>query len=269
MRWDELTPKDFLALREASKGFCVLPVASIERHGNHLPLGIDSFVGEETCRLAAEREPMMVFPVLRFGVNGEAAANPGAIALRTEALFALLENLCDEIARNGFEKILLFSSHGGNGHGLPFFVQQWAVKPRDYLVYYMNVGYAQATPPKNLKTDISNPSAHGGLYESSAMMSIQPELVKMEQLLPAEASNNLGRLKKLSTLGVYTPVNYYANFPNHWAGPAHDASPEIGREIVMERAQKLALAARMIKEDAVAPQLMSEFLQRMAQGGTL
>jgi creatinine amidohydrolase len=76
MRWDELTPTDFLELRRASGGFCVLPVASLERHGNHLPLGMDSFVAEEVCRRAAGLEPMMVFPVLRFGVNGEAAANP-------------------------------------------------------------------------------------------------------------------------------------------------------------------------------------------------
>lgn len=269
MRWDELTPTEFLELREKSGGFCVLPVASIERHGNHLPLGIDSFVAEEVCRRAARLEPMMVFPVLRFGVNGEAAANPGAIALGTGALFALLENLCDEIARNGFRKVLLFSSHGGNTYGLPFFVQQWATRPRQYMVYYQMISYGQATPPKSLKVEEPRPGAHGGVYETSAMMAARPETVRMDQLLPAEFHRKLGRLQGLRDLGVYTAVNYYSNFPYHWAGPAEGASPEVGEEILDERARSLAAAARAIKADQAAPQLMREFLERAARGGTL
>jgi creatinine amidohydrolase len=269
MRWDEMTPKDFLAAREASKGFCVLPVASIERHGNHLPLGIDSFVGEEVCRRAARLEPLVFFPVLRLGVNGEAAANPGAIALKTETLLALLGDLCDEIARNGFSKILLFSSHGGNGHGLPFFVQQWATRPRDYMVYFQMIGYAQATPPKNLKVEVRSPSAHGGVYETSAMMAVDRTKVKMDQQLPVELSAKLRRLDKFIDAGIYTAVNYYSNYPYHWAGPADGSSPETGDEVLDERARGLARAAKLIKEDETAPGLMREFMKRMNQGGTM
>jgi creatinine amidohydrolase len=269
MRWDELTPADFLALRERAKGFCVLPVASIERHGGHLPLGMDSFVADEVCRRAAELEPMMVFPVLRFGVNGEAAANPGAIALRTGPLLALLENLCDEIARNGFRKILIFSSHGGNGYGLPFFVQQWATVPRDYMVYYQMIGYAQATPPKHLEVEVKSPSAHGGVYETSAMMAARGGCVKMDQMLPPERGAKLRRLDKFIEAGIYTAVNYYSNFPFHWAGSADGSNPEAGGEILDERARKLAETARLIKADELAPQLMREFRERMSRGGTL
>jgi creatinine amidohydrolase len=269
MRWDEMTPTAFLAAREAAKGLCVLPVASIERHGGHLPLGTDSFVGEEVCRRAARLEPMVVFPVLKFGVNGEAAANPGAVALRSDTLFMLLENLCDEIARNGFRKVLLFSSHGGNGHGLPFFVQEWATRPKDYMVYYYAVSYAQATL-KNPQGKPPPPTGeHGGTYETAAVMAVESELVKMEQRLPEEHSRKQGRLKHLIDLGVYTAVNFYSDYPWHYRGPAADASPELGDEIVDDRARKLAAAARAIKADEEAPRLMREFRERQAKGGTL
>lgn len=261
-QWDELTPAGFAALREKSKGVCILPVASIEQHGGHLPLGTDSFVGEATCARAAALEPAMVFPVFKFGVNGEAAAYPGAIALTTETLFAMLGNLCDEIARNGFKKILLFSSHGGNGYGLPFFVQQWATKPRDYMVYFMSVGYPDATRPVSVPADTERPAAHGSTYETSAVMAVRPETVRLDEMFPAAMSKKLRRLDHLTEIGVYTPVSYYANYNDHWAGPAVNVSREAGEDVVNERARKLAAAIKAIKDDSTAAQLMKDFLAR-------
>jgi len=270
LRWDELTPKAFLKLRKEAKGVCVLPVASIEQHGGHLPLGTDSWVAEEVCRRAGAIEPMMIFPVLRFGVNGEATAYPGAIALRTEVLFELLTNLCDEIARNGFNKILLYSTHGGNAYGLPFFVQQWATIPRDYMVYYFTFGYHLATPPRALTvSQQQRPSAHGGVFETSAVMSARPDTVCLDEQFPEEYAKKLGCLEHLMKLGIYTAVNYYSNFPNHWAGLPTGACPEAGEEILDERAQKLAEVVRAIKADTIAPRLMAEFRKRASAGGTM
>lgn len=269
MRWDELTPADFLKLRKKAKGVCVVPVASIERHGGHMPLGTDSLVGTEVCRRAAELEPMMVFPVVPYGVNGEAAANPGAIAFRTDTIMLFLENLCDEIARNGFSKVLLFSTHGGNGYGIPLFVQQWAVKPHDCMVYYFTFGYGSASMPKSLKSDVPNPGAHGGVYETSAVMGARRDCVKLDQALPEKCAVRAQQLKHLVDLGIYTAVGYYSNYPYHWAGPIRGASVEVGNEVLDERAAKLAEAVRAIKADETAPRLMKEFRDRMAQGGTL
>ncbi len=269
MRWDELTPTDFLAAREKSGRLCVLPVASIERHGNHMPLGTDSFVAEEVCRRAAKNETFVWFPVMRLGVNGEAAANPGAIALKTETIFALLANLCEEFARNGFEKILLYSTHGGNGHGLPFFVQQAMLEPRGYLPYYFTYGYGKSAKPATPLPEVRSPGGHGGQYETSAVMAAAPGLVKTEQVLPSEKADKLGRLNQLLQLGVYSPVNYYSNYPYHWAAPCDGACKEVGDEVIDERAERLSEVARAIKADTTSPALWQEYLARMAAGGTL
>lgn len=129
---------------------------------------------------------MMIFPVVRFGVNGEAITCPGTIALRTEVLFSMLLNLCDEIARNGFQKIVLYSTHGGNSYGLSFFVQQWAAIPREYMVYYFTFGYSMATLPKSLILSGQSPAAHGGVLETSAVMSACPDTVRMNNQFQEE-----------------------------------------------------------------------------------
>jgi creatinine amidohydrolase len=268
VRWDEWTATEFAERCVAAKGVCVLPVASLEQHGGHLPLGTDAFVGEAVCRRAAVMEPMALFPVLPFGVNGEAMAYPGGIALKTETLFTLLLNLCDEIARNGFDKILLFSSHGGNGYGLPFFVQQWATVPRDYLVYCLSVGYGDAKKPEPLAdVSLERPAAHGATYETSAVLAARPETVRLEREFPRACAERLDRLAALTAMGVYTPVSYYANYPNHWAGPATHACEEAGNALLDERARKLAEAVRAIKADRVTPGLMREFRDRARRGG--
>lgn len=268
MTWEEMTPTEFLATREKSKGFCVLPVASIERHGGHLPLGTDTFVADAVCRRASELEPMMVFPVLQFGINSEAAANPGAIGFRTDTLMLLFENLCDEIARNGFKKILLYSGHGGNTYGLPFFVQQWATKPHDYMVYYQMINYTQI----KLKDPAKWPppgGQHGGLFETAAVMGARADTVKLNQKIPEEHGKKQNKLKHLRDLGIYTAINWYSNYPCHYNGPLGAPTKRLGDEMIDDMARQLVETARAIKNDKEAPRLMQEFYRRQAKGGTL
>ena len=52
--WKELTAEDLRA-KAASNAIVVLPVASMEQHGPHLPVGVDTFLCEAVCRGGAER----------------------------------------------------------------------------------------------------------------------------------------------------------------------------------------------------------------------
>ena len=97
MQWENLTAPDFAAAVKETRGVCLLPLPCIEKHGEHLPLGTDLFIGMEIARRAAEIEPAVVFPPFYLTQILEARHQPGTIAIGTHLMLKLLEAVCDEI----------------------------------------------------------------------------------------------------------------------------------------------------------------------------
>ena len=109
-QWENLTEKDFGKELVKSQKVCVLPIAVMERHGDHLPLGTDVFFNHKIACLAAEIEKAVVFPMYYFTQILEGKHKLGTIALSANLVLELLESVCDEIGRNGFKKIIIFFS---------------------------------------------------------------------------------------------------------------------------------------------------------------
>ena len=259
MRWENLTAPDFATAVKETQGVCLLPLAVIEKHNDHLPLGTDLFIGMEVARRAAEIEPAILFPPFYFTQILEAKHQPGTIALGGGLMLELLEAVCDEIGRNGLSKIVFVPSHGGNRYLAPFFVQLMLEKRKDYMVYLPQMlggpDFAQLMK-EVMESEFDH---HGGEMETSLILAICPDLVKMEQI-NAESGRRLGRLEHLS--GVETPISWYANFPDHYAGDARPATAEKGERILEYMVQRLAKVIRAIKEDRTAPELYEEFFRR-------
>jgi len=263
MQWEKLTAPDFAKAVEDTQGVCLLPLPCVEKHGEHLPLGTDLFIGMEICRRAAEIEPAIVFPPFYFTQILEAKHQPGTISIGGHLMLDLLEAVCDEIGRNGLKKIILVVSHGGNRFLAPFFAQLLLEKRKDYLVYlfqgYWDPGFAELRE-RILESEFSS---HAGEMETSMILAIHPEMVKMDQI-DEHSGQRLGRLEHLPGLfpGQETPISWYANFPDHYAGDARPASAEKGEQLLQHLIQRLAEAIGAVKRDETARQLYEEFFDR-------
>src|SRR5215475_2288363 len=180
MRWEELTSDQF---EQFSKiGVCLLPLSCIERHAHHLPLGTDMYIARELCRRTAEIEPVVVFPDFIFTQILEAQHVPGTIAIDPDLIVTLLENVCREIARNGFKKIVIVNAHGGNNSLIHFFNQRQLATPRDYVVYVAEPPLApedQAAVKAQWETQVDG---HAGEGETSMILATRPDLVHRDQL---------------------------------------------------------------------------------------
>jgi creatinine amidohydrolase len=265
MRWEELTGDRFPGAVQKAEGVCLLPLSCIERHGHHLPLATDMYIGREICNRTAALEPAIVFPDFIFTQILEARHVPGCIGIEPELTIRLLENTCREIARNGLKKIVIVNAHGGNDYLIHYLAQIQLASPRDYVVYItetvLGVEDAEAVRAQ-WETTVDG---HAGEKETSAILAIRPDLVKSETMPTNGEGMPLERLKHLRDLNIDVGVWWYADHPSHYRGDGIPATVEKGNFWLDARARGLAKSIRAIKDDTETKRLQDEFFGRIHQ----
>jgi creatinine amidohydrolase len=261
VRWDELTVGDWQTALDRSQKTCILPMGVLEKHGLHAPVGTDLITVREWSAAAAKKEYAVVFPDFYFGQIYEARHQPGCFAPPPRLVWDVLEATCDEIARNGFEKILIVNGHGGNPNLIRYFMQSRLEKPRPYVVYLWDPPGPDSAFVAAKRRLLSNPDAldyHAGEEETSVMLHLRPELVKREY-----ASRESGAdLKRLAIQNVYTAIGWYASFPNQYAGDGTRATAALGKFITDDAVASLARTIGDVKADAKTRGLQDEFFHQ-------
>jgi creatinine amidohydrolase len=263
VRWDELTASDWSEALERSARTCILPIGILEKHGLHAPIGSDMIHARAWSIGAAKKEYAVVFPDYFYGQVYEAKQQPGTFALPSKLVWELLQATCDEIARNGFEKIVIVNGHGGNPNLLKYFVQAQLEKKRDYAVFFFDPVQDPEFAKEVAQIRKSDPAGdmHAGERETSTLLYLRPDLVK-----PDRAKNESGEnLKRLALPNLYTGIWWYANFPNHYAGEGYKATAELGRLLTENKVESLITALRAVKNDTKTLELQEEYFQRVDQ----
>ena len=222
----------------------------------HLPLGTDIFTAHFVAAEAAKQEPILVFPQYPYSINHETAHLPGGVVIKREIAFALLENICDEMHRNGIDKIILISGHGGNRYFLPLFVQTLPEKQKPYAVYFAE--FPLVPPGEKILDHPEN--GHACEAETSMIRHIRDDLVKMDQV-PPEPFTNLYRNKAVAEAGGYTQIDWYSMYPHMYVGDASKATAEKGEKLLNFQIKNLVNFIRVVKEDTITPELIKAFNQ--------
>lgn len=262
-RWDELIASDWPKALEKSNLTCILPIGILEKHGPHDPIGSDLIHVREWAARATKREYAVVFPDYFYGQINEARHVPGTFALPPRVVWDLLEATCEEIARNGFKKIVIINGHGGNPQLIRYFMQTQLNKRKNYAIFFFEPGTDSAYQKKLAQLHKSDPAGdqHAGERETSSLLYLRPDLVKMDSAKNESGAN----LKRLNIPNVYTPIWWYADFPNHYAGEGDKATKELGQLMTEHFIDGLVEALKAIKADTKTLELQKEFFDKVKE----
>lgn len=112
---EEYTWPEVESALEAGTRTVIVAVGSVEQHGPHLPLIMDTLDGEELSRRVAEKlGDALAAPPIRPGCSGHHMDFPGTITLPPETLMDVIRSYCRSFDEHGFEHVVLVPTHGGN-----------------------------------------------------------------------------------------------------------------------------------------------------------
>ena len=175
-------------------------------------------------------------------------------------MLQLLENVCDEVARNGFKKIILLNCHGGNYNLAPFFAQCNLAEKKDYIIYISwccMQNYSKAVKRKVNELFYG----HGGEGETAHMLAVNPKLVKMKDAWKKGAWP-LKRLNYKRGL-LYTGIWWYSDYPEHYCGNGLTATRKLGKKMLKMDVDATIDAIKTVKKDNEALRLQNEFFTRV------
>jgi creatinine amidohydrolase len=173
------------------KTVALLIFGSCENHGDHLPFGSDFiFPFELAKRVAVKIENLIILPPIPYGVSIHHKKFYMTISLGTNTLISLIENLLESVYNNGVHKILIINGHDGN-------IAPIEIAARNTKDRYPNITIACLESWWELIGKISPDTfnvwdglGHGGEAETSAMMTIRPDLVNKNNI-PEDTIPNL------------------------------------------------------------------------------
>ena len=242
-RWWDLTTVDFAGL-DRERTVAVLPVGAVEQHGPHLPVGVDAMINSgivaRALELVAQDSPMLLLPMMPIGKSDEHLAFPGTLTLSYETLGRLWYEIGEGVYRAGLRKILFFNSHGGQPQLLEIVCRDLRVKLGMFAVSSM---WPQLIDMTDLfdAAEIKH-GIHGGQIETSLMLHLHPDLVKMERTANfAPVTLQIERETELiGRGGAYFGWQAQDLHPTGASGNATNATAPLGRELVERAARGLA-----------------------------
>jgi creatinine amidohydrolase len=178
--WLDLTTEDFRT-RDMNRAIAVLPVAAVEQHGPHLPVGVDTYINEGYLARAIRRVPddldVLVLPVQAIGKSNEHLAFPGTLTFTAETVIRAWTEIGDSVHRAGCRKLVFANSHGGNVAIVDIVARELRVR---HGMLAVNAAWHRLGYPAGLYSDTeARYGIHGGDAETSLMLAFRPDTVRM------------------------------------------------------------------------------------------
>jgi creatinine amidohydrolase len=247
-----MTSAQIETLPQRASAVVVLPTGSIEQHGPHLPVGVDSVLGQAWLGAALAHVPatigVYVAPPITYAVSDEHTGFAGTVSIGPKLFHRLVLASARQIKALGFRTLAVLNTHGGNSPTLVATLRE--------IQSSLEMNACMIAPAWKPPVDAQEAAYgfHAGRVETAWMLALAPHLVHMDRATTEYPA-------RIDDPGTLRPERAPATFS--WAtadvsrsgvmGDARAATVEEGREWFDAGAH--SLAAQIIKlSEAVARQ---------------
>jgi len=184
MFWDQLTSPEIDALDRNIP--VILPVAATEQHGPHLPLATDRMIGEHFCRRLNKSIPdsVLILPCVSIGCSEHHTDFAGSLSVQHTTFLAQLTDVANCVVKYGFKNLLVFNSHGGNQAIGQTFLEAFGYRNPSCRIALATWWRLAIAALKQLSDTAPGGTGHAGELETSLMLLIAPELVRLDKIQP-------------------------------------------------------------------------------------
>lgn len=161
----------------------LIPAATVEQHGPHLPCDVDNLIVQYYCDECARRRPDLctVAPLIPFGFNEHNMGFPGCIAIGEHTLMELYRDVAESFVRMGFRKVLFVNGHGSNPPFLAIACRKVVNKTQAHVGTLSHWDLISDVIREHRESVFPGGMAHACELETSLYLHICPERVQMEK----------------------------------------------------------------------------------------
>ncbi len=234
-----MTQGQIAAIADKESVPVIIPTGAIEQHGPHLPVGVDSILGQAylgaALPLVPDDVPVLVAPPITIGKSDEHRGFPGTLFVSTKTLGRLLTSIASQLHGWGFRTIAILNTHGGNISVLRYTMRQIQVELGMRTVFLTS----KYKPALSLQEETFG--FHANEWETSIMLEVTEGMVDLSQAgceYPARLGET-GILRPEGAPATYTWVTGDLS-KTGIVGDAAAATAEKGKEWFQNYTQSLA-----------------------------
>ncbi|MGE0243083.1 MAG: creatininase family protein [Nitrososphaeraceae archaeon] len=147
----------------------IIPIGSLEQHGDHLPVSTDSIIIEYLAKKVSEKIDSLLFPTIPFGISFEHEPLFN-ISLSHHTYSNFLSEVCISLVKYGIKNITILNGHHGN-IGCLYYISQ---NVNDKIASNANINFINYW-------NLLEAFDHAGEIETSLILAINSKLVRMKR----------------------------------------------------------------------------------------